>query len=87
MAKAKFYSESERVNFVEKECGNSFFLTPKSEVNDWPQWAEDGGYTHRFSCSNNTERYLKVARTFALVAVDEDEYGNPVEEKWGIRVF
>lgn len=30
-------------------------------------------------------RYAKILKTRAYIAVDEDEYGNPVVEKWHIK--
>lgn len=29
-------------------------------------------------------RYARILKTVAYICVDEDEYGNPVEEKWDI---
>jgi len=32
-------------------------------------------------------RYGKVLKTVAYIAIDEDEYGNPVVEKWDIKKY
>jgi hypothetical protein len=35
--------------------------------------------------SDGTKRTATVKKTVAYVAVDEDEFGNPVVEKWQIK--
>jgi hypothetical protein len=42
-------------------------------------------YPHRVWVSNEEWRYAKVLKTVAYIAVDEDEYGKPVTEKWDIK--
>lgn len=85
MAKAKFFgTNTGYVGFVEKDFGNRFNCYSSEEC-EFPSWALAEGLTHRFQCRDNSYRYLTIARTFANVAVDEDENGI-VFEKWKIRV-
>ena len=47
-------------------------------------WYSD--FQHKILLSNTGEfRYGTVYKTVAHVCVDEDEYGNPVIEKWKIK--
>ena len=66
--------------FVEKECGNTFSYMDNDErdICDLPHRVWVGYKTGQV-------RYAKVLKTVAYIAVDEDEYGEPVLEKWAIR--
>jgi len=64
--------------FNEKEYGNPF----EYSLNDDPlTWCED--FPHKVWVGDGY-RYGIVKKTVAYVAVDEDEFGLPVMEKWDI---
>ena len=68
--------------FVEKDAGNYFEYSLNDERENWCDfphkiWVGDvigQGY-----------RYGIVKKTVAYVAVDEDEFGLPVMEKWNLK--
>lgn len=68
--------------FVEKDCGNYFEYEVNREEDGWLPVAE---YPHRVWVAFDGWRYAKVLKTVAYIVVDEDEYGNPVTEKWDIK--
>ena len=51
------------------------------------KWAKEHGFPHEIEVGPNKEhvRFAHVKGTVAHVAVDEDEHGNAVTEKWPIR--
>ena len=65
--------------FVEREHGNTFSYVDNDErdICDLP-------HRVRVGYEADQVRYAKVLKTVAYIAVDEDEYGNPVLEKWAI---
>ena len=71
--------------FVEKEVGNYFEFSNNdnpygvSDVKDFPHkvWVGD--------TIGQGFRYANVKKTVAYIVTDEDEYGNPVVEKWFIK--
>lgn len=49
-------------------------------------WALSHGFTHRLvSDVAPVGAPVRFLKTRAIVAVDEGEYGKPIEEKWEIR--
>jgi hypothetical protein len=68
--------------FIEKDYGNNFEYEVNREEDSWLPVSE---YPHRVWVSNEEWRYAKVLKTVAYIAVDEDEYGKPVTEKWDIK--
>ena len=74
-------------SFTEKDCDNLFeFSTNHEEMTD--EW----DFPHLIWVSHNAVgqwnyRYGKVLKTVAYIAIDEDEYGNPVVEKWDIKKY
>ena len=70
--------------FVEKEVGNYF----EYSLND-----DDFDFCKEFAhkvwvgglVNDQGYRYANVKKTVAYVCVDEDEYGQPVVEKWDIK--
>ncbi len=72
--------------FYERECGKLFEFSKNNEQNDfakgWPHkiWVTtpEEGIDHGF-------RYGKVMKTVAYIAVDEDEFGRAVIEKWYLK--
>ena len=72
--------------FVEKDTGNYFEYSDNEEpmniMEDFPHkvWVGGGGI-----CGMSGFRYAHVKKTVAYIAVDEDEYGLPVIEKWHLK--
>jgi len=70
--------------FVEREVGNYF----EYSVND-----DDFDFCKEFAhkvwvgglVNDQGYRYANVKKTVAYVCVDEDDYGQPVVEKWDIK--
>ena len=70
--------------FVEREVGNYF----EYSLND-----DDFDFCKEFAhkvwvgglVNDQGYRYANVKKTVAYVCVDEDEYGQPVVEKWDIK--
>ena len=68
--------------FVEREVGNTFeYSWNYDEVMwDWPHKIWVGGLV-----ADQGYRYGMVHKTRIYIVTDEDEYGNPVVEKWYIK--
>jgi hypothetical protein len=69
--------------FVEKDCGNYFHYSENNHCfmdfhKDFPHVVWVGGIGQQY-------RYANVKKTVAYIAVDEDEYGNAVVEKWKLK--
>jgi hypothetical protein len=80
------YTKAPIGNFIEKDCGNNF----EYSLNDDPfSWCED--FPHKIWVGDlqiggqQGYRYGIVKKTVAYVAVDEDEFGLPVVEKWNLK--
>jgi hypothetical protein len=71
--------------FVEKDTGNYFEFS----INEDHMAAdENGGFTHRVWVGDtigSPYRYAVVMKTVAYIAVDEDDEGLPVVEKWHLK--
>ena len=72
--------------FVEKDTGNYFEYSDNNEpmniMEDFPHKVWVGG---EGVCGMSGFRYANVKKTVAYIAVDEDEYGLPVIEKWYLK--
>lgn len=72
--------------FVEKDTGNYFEYSDNNEpmniMEDFPHKVWVGG---EGVCGMSGFRYAHVKKTVAYIAVDEDEYGLPVIEKWHLK--
>ena len=72
--------------FTEKEVGNYFEY---SENPDRKEGCEEWCcYPHIVwvgSIGDSGYRYAKVKKTVVYIVTDEDEYGNPVIEKWFLK--
>ena len=71
--------------FVEKEVGNTFEYSINE---DRLTWDESGGFTHKIWVGDvvgQGYRYGIVKKTVAYVAVDEDDEGLPICEKWNLK--
>lgn len=72
--------------FTEKDTGNYFEYSHNDEemTNPWefPHKVWVGG---QGVCGMTGYRYAKVLKTVVYIAVDEDEYGQPVVEKWYLK--
>ena len=66
--------------FQEVEYGNRFTYR---KIQD--EWAVSHGCTHEIDVGMDEIRFAKVHKTVAYVSVDEDEFGNPVFERWSIK--
>ena len=64
--------------FTHKETGAVF------DYNMKPDWIVEG-MPHAIFMSDGTKRTAVVKKTVAYVAVDENEYGNPILERWPIK--
>ena len=71
--------------FVEKDTGNYFEFS----INEDHMAAdENGGFTHKVWVGDtigSPYRYAVVMKTVAYIAVDEDDEGLPVVEKWYLK--
>ena len=43
------------------------------------------GFLHEIAVCDGSVRFAIVKKTVAIVAIDEDDYGRPVVEKWKIK--
>ena len=80
------YTKDPIGQFVERDTGNYFEYSvnddPISLCEDFPHkvWVGGAGV-----CGMRGYRYAIVKKTVAYVAVDEDEFGLPVLEKWNLK--
>jgi len=65
--------------FQEKEHGHWFEYRPTSD-----EWALSQGLTHEIAVAYGEKRYAQVKKTVVYVAIDENEYGKALIEKWSI---
>ena len=70
--------------FVEKSVGNYFCYSANTEDSS-KEWPYKVWVTHPILGLDSGWRYAKVLKTVAYLMVDEDEYGDPVVEKWLIK--
>jgi len=74
--------------FTEKEHGNMFEYRARSEFSPEMPGNFDG-FPHEIFVGSGYApdmiRFGRVLKTVAYVVVDEDEFGNPVVEKWDIK--
>lgn len=77
-----YFTKSEPILgvFQEKEHGHWFEYRLTED-----EWALKQGLTHEIAIAYGEKRYAQVKKTVAYVAVDEDEYGKAVLEKWSIK--
>jgi hypothetical protein len=47
-----------------------------------PEWSD---MPHEVAMSDGSFRFAKVLKTVAYIVIDEDEFGEPVIEKWNIK--
>ena len=81
--------------FDEKENGHLFEYSENRETEGWGAehkadlphkiWVSTPHFADNGHCLDSGFRYGKVLKTVAYVAVDEDEFGNPVFEKWQLK--
>ena len=72
----------------EKEFGNEFYYSLNDPKDSWLPVVN---YPHRVWVGRDIElvndqgwRYANVKKTVAYIVIDEDEYGQPVIEKWSL---
>lgn len=68
--------------FKERSKGHDFQFRKTED-----QWAIDLGYPYEVCCGDSEIRYARIHKTVAYIMVDEDEYGDPVIEKWSIKMY
>ena len=72
--------------FVEKSAGNYFEYQSNPEKGMFCS-----GYPHKVWVTSPIKgldsgwRYARILKTVAYVVIDEDQYGQPVIEKWHIK--
>ena len=79
-------------SFESKETGK-FFEYSEAKEEDWVAYADYGlksEYVHRVWVTTPWKmdrgfRMAKVLKTVAYILLDEDDYGEPVIEKWKIK--
>jgi len=71
-----------RMHFTNKETDVTFVYENVTDENEIAWWAN---FPHRILMSGGEVRYATVLKTVAHVCVGEDDYGNPVIEKWQIK--
>ena len=78
---AGFYNSKLAGHFIERDYGHWFDYRLTADP-----WALSHGLQHEIAVGQLGEiRFGNVLKTVAHVAVDEDENGHPVIEKWQIK--
>ena len=69
--------------FTEKSAGNVFEYSVNDDpiMEEWPHKVWVGGG----QINDSGYRYALVKKTVAYVVVDENDWGEAVEEKWNIK--
>ena len=68
--------------FREKEFKNYFEFIDRVD-----EWGTRIGATHTIYLTHGNERYARVLKTVAYVCIDENDFGEPVWEKWQIKTL
>ncbi len=71
-------------SFIEKDAGKTHFFAIGAPAWMTDEFAAEHGITHTMETLDGN-RGIRLLKTVAYVAVDEDEFGAPVFEKWSIR--
>jgi hypothetical protein len=72
--------------FTEKEVGNYFEYSENPEMKEGCEvWCCYPHVVWVGSVGDQGYRYANVKKTVAYIVTDEDEYGNPVIEKWSLK--
>tara|TARA_R100000951_G_scaffold102070_1_gene93997 strand:- start:606 stop:899 length:294 start_codon:yes stop_codon:yes gene_type:complete len=74
-------------SFVEKLVGKDHEYSANTDLESgwsatWDQFAKE--FPHKLWTLDGF-RYARILKTVAYIVVDEDEYGNPVVQKWNIK--
>jgi len=70
--------------FREKDSGNFFEYSTNNE-SVFPDQPHKIWVTNPMEGIDSGFRYGKVLKTVAYIVIDEDEYGQPVLQKWNIK--
>ena len=70
------------MQFSHKVTDATFVYENVTSENEIAWWAD---FPQKIFMSDGSVRYATVLKTVAHVCVDEDDYGNPVIEKWQIK--
>ena len=85
------YTENPIGAFIEKSAGNTFeYSWNKDELEGQAFWdygnlPHKGGVASGQIGGDSGYRYAIVKKTVAYIAVDEDDNGKPIFEKWNIK--
>ena len=72
--------ENNQGSFIEKDVRGRHWYEPNDELDDMTNpWR----FPHKL-LTNDGFRYAHIRKTVAEIAIDEDEYGYPIVEKWQI---
>lgn len=71
-------------SFVEKDYCHLFEYSVNDHAFDWAS-QEDFPHLVWVGPDQASPRYARVLKTVAYVVTDEDEFGQPVVEKWEIK--
>lgn len=76
--------------FVEKECGNYFEYAMEEDYQEFFIAGKKREFPHRVFVMDNPifecgYRRALVKKTIAYIVVDEDDYGQPIIEKWYLK--
>jgi hypothetical protein len=73
-------------SFTEKEFGKHFeFRLSDGTALLQGTYGLDHGFQHEIAMCDGSVRFANVKKTVAYVVVDEDDFSNPVVEKWQIK--
>ena len=85
------YTQDPIGSFVEKDTGNTFEFSWNKDKLEGEAFWDYGNLPHKVWVASGQiggdsgYRYAEVKKTVAYIAVDEDEYGKPVFEKWALK--
>ena len=66
--------------FVEKDVRGRHYYGANPDLSEM---TDSWDFPHLLE-TNDGQRYARILKTVAYIAVDEDQYGQPVVEKWNI---
>ena len=72
--------DNKQGSFIEKDVKGRHWYEVNDEFDDMTtEWQ----FPHKL-ITNDGFRYANIKETVAEIAIDEDEYGNPIVDKWQI---
>jgi len=79
------YAEQQIGAFKEKSAGNTFEFSANDDQGDMAEWPHRVWVASGKIANDSGWRYAKVMKTVAYIVVDENDYGEPVVEKWYVK--